>query len=69
MPESGILRTSDHREFEVIIVDDYSDPDQDPTVFIDKYPELNINVIKMSDITETKDYFKLEKVLLKFRDW
>ena len=51
------MTQSDNWDFEVIVVDDFSDPDQDPTVFIDKYPELNINVIKMSDITETKDYF------------
>lgn len=51
------MTQSNNWDFEVIIVDDFSDVDQDPTVFVNKYPDLNINVIKMSDITDTKNYY------------
>ena len=34
------LTQSVHRDFEVIIVDDFSDVNQDPTVFVELYPIL-----------------------------
>lgn len=48
---------SAHSDFEVVIVDDFSRPDQDPTQLLNKFPAIKIKVLKMSEIIGNRSYF------------
>ena len=53
------LRTfnqSQHKDVEIVIVDDFSDQENNLDNLEQKFPQLNIQVIKMRDIKSKKDY-------------
>ena len=50
------ISKSTYKDFEIICVDDHSDSDHDPTVLINRYPQLNFKVIKMSDVLSHRWY-------------
>lgn len=45
-----------HRNFEIIIVDDFSEQSQRPEILLPEFPQLNIRIIYMSDIYQSKWY-------------
>ncbi len=50
------IRYTKSTNFEIIIVDDFSDQEHDPTIGKMRYPQLPITVIKMSDLYKEKSY-------------
>lgn len=43
-------------DFEVVIVDDFSNPDQSPKLLIDEFPGLNLKIIDMAEVVNHKYY-------------
>lgn len=44
------------KDFEIIVVDDFSNPDQSPKILIEEFPNLNLKIIEMSEVAESKYY-------------
>jgi len=44
------------KDVEIIVVDDFSDVDHDPSPLIEKYAHLKVKLIKMADIDKKKKY-------------
>lgn len=43
-------------DYEIIVVDDFSDPEHDPTILKDEFPTLPIKVIKLSEMYEKAEW-------------
>jgi hypothetical protein len=50
------LAKSQCQDFEIICVDDYSDSDHDPRILQDRYPQLNLKIIRMWDLSPHRWY-------------
>jgi len=50
------ISKSIYKNFEIICVDDHSDPEHDPMILLDRYPQLNLKIIKMSDVLSHRWY-------------
>lgn len=51
------ISKSNFKDFEIIIVDDYSEDIQNPKLLLGKYKNLNIKIIYMKELNSRKTYF------------
>jgi GT2 family glycosyltransferase len=50
------ISQSQYRDFEIVLIDDYSDPDHDPRILLEKYPDLDIKITQMQDVNSHRWY-------------
>lgn len=50
------ISKSQYRDYEIVVVDDFSDADHDPQSLVKKYPQLPIRIVRMSDQVQHRWY-------------
>jgi hypothetical protein len=50
------IAQSAYKNYEIVIVDDFSDQDHDPSILQKKYSQINIRIIRMKDVYDHKWY-------------
>jgi GT2 family glycosyltransferase len=50
------IAKSTYQDYEIVLVDDFSDHDHDPAILLEKYPQLPLRIIRMAQVVQHRWY-------------